>query len=387
MRTDKLARIALVLLIIIAAIYLIERLWSALASLEEILLIFGLGMLVAYVLQPLVRWLGDLHAPGWARKALTRAIGERRATRAAKVRVGRTGALAVVYLVVLVLIVLSAIYLVPLTVEQLTQLSSRIPEIIRNAPSVLASVEAWLAERDINVSLSSFYNEAIIRQRVEAILGQGVTYAITAAKAVASIVTLSLLVLAVSFYTMLDGRRLALELSSLVPQRFQDELRFASRTFDRVFGGFVRGQALMAVLYGGVTLIVMLIAGMPSALVVAWICGMVMLIPLIGAPIAMFLPGIVALFQQPEAALWLFIVMTVFQQILLHIVIPRIMSEAMGLPTILVIAATLLGAVLMGFWGLLFGAPVGAVLYALAVFWLQRVKKRLDADAHEAAKT
>jgi len=178
-----------------------------------------------------------------------------------------------------------------------------------------------------------------------------------------------------------------LELSSLVPQRFQDELRFASRTFDRVFGGFVRGQALMAVLYGGVTLVVMLIAGMPSALVVAWICGMVMLIPLIGAPIAMFLPGIVALFQQPEAAVWLFIVMTVFQQILLHIVIPRILSEAMGLPTILVIAATLLGAVLMGFWGLLFGAPVGAVLYALAVFWLQRVKKRLDADAHEAAKT
>jgi predicted PurR-regulated permease PerM len=127
----------------------------------------------------------------------------------------------------------------------------------------------------------------------------------------------------------------------------------------------------------------MLIARVPSALVVAWISGIIMLVPLVGAPIAMLLPGLVALFQQPGAAIWLIIAMTAFQQILLHVIIPRIMSETMGLPTLLIIAATLLGVILLGFWGLLFGVPVVAIFYALAVYWLQRVKKRLDAEAGE----
>lgn len=383
MSTERLARIALVLLIIIASLYLVDKLWGALSSVSEVILIFGLGLLVAYVLEPAVRWLAELHAPGWLRRALCRVFGEARAAWVCNLRIGRTVALAVVYLGLVTILILSAVYLVPLTVSQLTQISARIPSILAGAPDFLASVDRWLAERNITISLASLYDEALLRQRAEVLLGQAIQYLITAARAIASFVTFSLLVLAVSFYTVLDGRRLMAELSDLVPQRFQDELAFASQVVDRVFGGFVRGQVLMAILYGLFALIAMLIAGMPSALVVAWISGIVMLIPLVGAPIAMFLPGIVALFQQPSAALWLIIAATAFQQVLLHVIIPRIMAETMGLPTLLIIAATMLGVVLMGFWGLLFGVPVVAIFYALAVYWLQRVKKRLDSEAEQ----
>jgi len=383
MSTDRLVRIALILLIIIAAGFLIGRAWSVLASMSDVILIFGLGLLVAYVLEPAVKWLAELHAPGWMRRLLCRAFGKSRAERICALRIGRTLALAVVYLTLVAVIVLGAIYIVPLSVEQLTQLSARIPAIIAGAPSYLASVDAWLAERGIEISLSSLYDETTIRQQAQTILGQGLQYLIGAARTVASAVTIALLVLAVSFYTVLDGRRLVAELSSLVPQRYQDEMRFASRTVDQIFGGFVRGQALMALFYGAFVYLAMLIAQVPSALVVAWICGLIMLIPYVGAPVGMFLPGIVALFVQPGAAIWLFIAATLFQQILLHLVIPRIMSEAMGLPTLLILAATLLGVILMGFWGLLFGVPVVAILYALGVYWLRRVKKRMDEEPEE----
>jgi predicted PurR-regulated permease PerM len=383
MSTDRLVRIALILLIIIAAGFLIGEAWSALASAGEVILIFGLGLLVAYVLEPAVKWLADLHAPEWMRRLLCRAFGEPRADRICVFRIGRVPALAVVYLILVAAIVLSALYIVPLTVDQLTQLSARIPGVIANAPSFLASVDAWLAEHKIAISLSSFYDEAAIRQQAQTLLGQGLQYLITAARTVASAVTVALLVLAVSFYTVLDGRRLVAELSSLVPQRYQDELLFASQTVDRVFGGFVRGQALMAIFYGGFIFIAMVIAQVPSALVVSWISGLIMLVPLVGAPVAMVLPGLVALILQPSAAIWLIIAATLFQQILLHLVIPRIMSAAMGLPTLLILAATLLGVILMGFWGLLFGVPVVAIFYALGVYWLQRVKKQMDAEAGE----
>jgi predicted PurR-regulated permease PerM len=383
MSTDRLVRIALILLIIIAAGFLIGRAWSLLATMSDVILIFGLGLLVAYVLEPAVKWLAELHAPGWMRRMLCRAFGESRAERICALRIGRVPALAVVYLTLVAGIVLSALYIVPLAVEQLTQLSARIPGVIASAPSFLASADSWLAERGIAISLSSFYDETAIRQQAQTFLGQGLQYLITAARTVASAVTVALLVLAVSFYTVLDGRKLVAELSSLVPQRYQDELHFASRTVDQVFGGFVRGQALMAAFYGIFVFVAMSIAQVPSALVISWICGLIMLIPFVGAPVAMLLPGVVALFLQPGAALWLIIAGTAFQQILLHLVIPRIMSEAMGLPTLLILAATLLGVILMGFWGLLFGVPVVAILYALGVYWLRRVKKRMDEEVGE----
>lgn len=383
MPSDRLVRVLLVLLIVIASIYLAGKLWAALASIEEILLIFGLGWLVAYVLEPVVEWLGDLHAPGWVRKGLERLLGEKPATTIANFRMGRKVGLAIVYLGLAALIVLGGIYLVPLTVEQVTQLSNRVPELLANVPDMLDSADAWLAERNLDVSLSDLYDEAVVQRRAEVLLGQALQYLITIARAVASVIAASLLVLAVSFYIMLDGRRLVEELYTMVPQKYQDELSFASQTVNRVFGGFVRGQALMAVLYGLFALASMLIAGMPSALVIGWLSGLIMLIPLIGAPIAMVLPSLVALFQQPGAVLWLFIAMTLFQQVLLHFVIPRIMSEAMGLPTLLIMAATLLGVVLMGFWGLIFGVPVVAVFYALAVYFLQRTKKRMDGEMGE----
>lgn len=383
MSTDRLVKIVLVLVIIIAAGFLIGRVWSVLASVGDLILIFGLGLLVAYVLEPAVRWLAELHAPGWMRRLFCRAFGESLTDRICAFRIGRTASLAAVYLTLVAGLVLSAIYIVPMTVEQLTQLSARIPSLISGAPSFLASVDGWLADRGLNVSLASFYDENAIRQQAQVILGQALQYLITAARAIASVVTVSLLVLAVSFYTVLDGRKLVAELSSLVPQRYQDELHFASQTVDRVFGGFIRGQALMALFYGAFVFIIMVIAGVPSALVVSWICGLIMLIPYVGAPVAMLLPGMVALVLQPDAAVWLFIAATAFQQILLHLVIPRIMSETMGLPTLLILAATLLGVVLMGFWGLLFGVPVVAIFYALAVYWLQRVKKQVDEKAGE----
>ncbi len=383
MPSDRLLKILLVLLIIIASIYLAGKLWAVLASLEEVLLISGLGWLVAYVLEPVAAWLGDLHAPGWMRKALERVVGEKPAAAIANFRMGRSAGLAFVYLGLAALIVLGGIYLVPLTVEQITQLSGRVPDLLASIPDALASADAWLAERDLQMSLSDLYDETVVQQRAEVLLGQALQYLITAARAVASVIAASLLVLAVSFYIMLDGRRLVEELSSTVPQKYQDELAFASRTVDRVFGGFVRGQALMAILYGGFALIAMLIAGMPSALVIGWLCGLIMLIPLVGAPVAMVLPSLIALYQQPGAVLWLFIAMTLFQQVLLHFIIPRIMSEAMGLPTLLIMAATLLGVVLMGFWGLIFGVPVVAVFYALAVYFLQRAKMQMDEETQE----
>ena len=46
----------------------------------------------------------------------------------------------------------------------------------------------------------------------------------------------------------------------------------------------------------------------------------------------MVMPAIIALFQIPSLAFWMLLIMTVYQQILLRIVMPKVMSEVVGMP-------------------------------------------------------
>jgi predicted PurR-regulated permease PerM len=187
------------------------------------------------------------------------------------------------------------------------------------------------------------------------------------------------LVLALSFYMMLDGKRLSDQFYRLVPARYLDEVEFASRTLDKTFGGFLRSQVLMAAASGVATGIASGIAGLPYGAAIGAICGVIMIVPLIGAPIAMFLPSVIALLGgNTGAAIALLVFLYIFQQILLHLVVPRLMSETIGMPSFLVLASTLVGVRMMGVWGFIFAIPVAGAIYAMGVMFLERYKRRQD---------
>jgi len=78
------------------------------------------------------------------------------------------------------------------------------------------------------------------------------------------------------------------------------------------------------------------------------------------------------------AALSLLAFLTVFQQILLHFVVPRIMSEAIGMPSLLALVSVLIGVRLWGVWGFIFGIPVAGAIYAVGLVMLRRFKTEQD---------
>lgn len=152
----------------------------------------------------------------------------------------------------------------------------------------------------------------------------------------------------------------------MVPARWQDEVEVLFESIDRNFGGFIRSQLLMAVISTLGTLVVMQLAGLGFVIVVSLFAGLIMLIPYIGAPIALFLPTLIALFQSGFiTAVLVFLALLALQQLVLHIMMPRIMSETMGMHPLLVFAALFIGVRVAGFWGALFGIPVVGVLVAM----------------------
>ena len=372
MERDRWTQAAIVLVAISAAIFLLERAWQFGGFFGDIILTFALAWLIAFVLAPLVNRLSGRSAP----HILTRWVRQRGGDRVAHVlenlRLPRGLAVSLVYLGLAVVMVVFGIFLVPVTVTQLAQLGAKLPEYIAQAPDWTETLQENLARLNIYVDLTSIYQPEEMTRRAEAIGAAIIQNALVVVTQVASGVANVLIIIILSFYMMLDGKKVTKQVLALIPAEYHDELSVAGKSIERTFGGFIRGQLAMALLYALFVVGTMTVARLRFAVAIGSLAGLVMFIPVIGAPIAMVMPAIIALFQNPGLALWMLLIMTVYQQILLHIVMPKIMSEVVGMPPLLILAAILISTRLIGLWGFIFGIPVAGAIYATATFFLNR---------------
>ncbi|MBI3538275.1 MAG: AI-2E family transporter, partial [Chloroflexi bacterium] len=116
MQRSQLLNLLLVLLILIAAFYLAQMLWQLLSGFADILLLFLLAWLVAFVLNPIITILSDRSVP--------------RTT----IKLSRGAAVGIVYLIILLIVILIFAFFAPIVVKQLTDLARSFPTLIANAP-------------------------------------------------------------------------------------------------------------------------------------------------------------------------------------------------------------------------------------------------------------
>ena len=372
MERDRWTRVLIVLLTISAAFFLFEKAWRLSGFFGDIILTFALAWLIAFVLDPIVKRLSGRPAPHILTKWVRQHGGDRVAHVLENIRLPRGLAISLVYLGLVVIMVIIGIFLIPMTVTQLSQLGAKLPEYITQVPDWTETLQENLARLNIYVDLTSIYQPEEMSRRAETIGAAIIQNALVVVTQVASGVANALIILVLSFYMMLDGKKVTKQALALIPARYYDELSVAAKSIDRTFGGFIRGQLAMALLYAVFVTGTMTVARLRFAVAIGALAGLVMFIPVIGAPIAMVMPAIIALFQNPSLALWMLLIMTVYQQILLRIVMPKIMSEVIGMPPLLILAAIMISTRLIGLWGFIFGIPVAGALYATGIFFLGR---------------
>jgi predicted PurR-regulated permease PerM len=369
---DRWTQALIVLLAICAGIFLFEKAWQLSSFFGDIILIFALAWLIAFVLDPLVDGLGGRPAPRILTRWVRQRAGDQVASALESFCLPNGLAVSLVYVGLVVMLVIIGIFLVPMIVTQLSQLGANLPEYIAQAPNWLEALQEKLARLNIYVDLTSIYRPEDLSRRAETIGAAIIQNALVVVTQVASGVANVFVIIILSFYMMLDGKRVAQQALALIPTEYHDELAVAVKSIERTFGGFIRGQLAMAFLYAAFVIVVMTIAGLSFAVAIGSLAGLIMFIPVIGAPIAMAMPAIIALFQSPGLALWMLVIMTVYQQILLHILMPKIMSEVVGMPPLLILAAIMISAKLIGIWGFIFGIPVAGALYATGTFFLNQ---------------
>jgi len=145
-----------------------------------------------------------------------------------------------------------------------------------------------------------------------------------------------------------------------VPASKREKFHDISEQIATSVGRYVIGQFTIAAINATLSYIFMSIAGIPFAVVLAFIVLLLGLIPLVGSITAATIVTLVALSVSPTTALIAAIYYLIYMQIEAYVISPRIMNKAVAVPGAVVVVAALSGGALLGVLGALVAIPVAA---------------------------
>jgi predicted PurR-regulated permease PerM len=195
-----------------------------------------------------------------------------------------------------------------------------------------------------------------------------------------------LFVFFLSLYMAVDRDRIVRFLFRLVPPSYDDEARLLEHSVAKSFGGFLRGQALLGVLYSIVSMAASVLLGLPYMPVTATTSGILQAIPFFGPFISWAPPVLVAVFFKPEAALPTLIIMIIGWFVVMNVIQPRLMADAVGLHPVVVLGSVLVGSKVAGIPGAVFGVPVAAVIASFFFYYLSRNRDTASVAMRAARK-
>src|SRR5579862_1306319 len=195
-----------------------------------------------------------------------------------------------------------------------------------------------------------------------------------------------LLVIVLSLYMVADRERLVAFLFWLVPAGYKQEAQLLEEAVARSFGGFIRGQAIIGVIFAVVSLLASAIFQLDYSALTTAAAGVLMAIPFFGPFVAWIPPILVAFVSKPDALLGTVIVVAVGWALVMNVVQPRIMANALRIHPIVVLGSVLVGLKIAGVSGAIFGIPVAAVISALFLHLLGRRHEPAPVAARAAAR-
>jgi predicted PurR-regulated permease PerM len=338
-------RVLVVAATVVAVIVALQLVFAALSELAHVIMLVVFGVIMAFVLAPLV----DRIAP----------------------RIGRAAAVAITALVALVVLIGAIAALAVPLVRETAELAREVPRMIE----FVSSPEP--------INIAGIEVSGDVRQRIGteigARLGDWSQQAGRGALRVGAGILDVLIVFVLGIYFLASAPRVRRWVDSMIPTRQRTEFRRIELDAARLFGRYIRGQLLLGVIIGTVSAIAYLILGVPYAVFLGVLAGVLELVPIAGPIVAGAVAAVVSLTEPFPLVIWVIIAATAIQQLENHILVPRIAGTAVGLHPLAALLAVLVGVEVAGVVGALFAVPLTGLAWSI-------YRARVDPEAAKRAE-
>lgn len=349
--------------ILIVLFYLIIKNLPAIGNgigvMLKALMPFLIGMLLALIMTPLRRWI------------------EKKVMKNVHWRARTKRRVATLLCLIVVLLVLAAFFAIIMP-----QLISSLKSFAENLQSYIDSIEKALAKLSVSDPELLDNIQKMIRtgsdQLTSWLTGAqgGLTKIISFSVSVVKNIINFFIGLIIMFYLLLDEEKFKHQVKKLAygafPEKAGDEIMYVGRLSVRMFNSFIAGKAVDSLIIGIVCWLVVTILQMPYAPMIGFIVGITNMIPVFGPFIGAIPCLIILLIINPWQSLEFLIFIIILQQVDGNIIGPHILGDSMGLPTLWVMFAIIVGGALFGVVGMFLGVPIFSVIYTLVANVLNR---------------
>ena len=278
----------------------------------------------------------------------------------------RGWAIATVVLMTLGLLVWAAVALVPLLIEQLSQLISASPSLLMAAEQWIDRGQLWAVDHGLPADFADISSDLVsqfsrfatqLSQRLLGLLGATVGTTINV-----------VIVLVLAVFLLLGADSIVDGLARWLPDRWRS---LVQTTLERTFRGYFAGQVVLALILSGGQLLVFTTLKIPYGVLFAVLIGFTTLVPYASAVSIVSVSAVLAV-QDPRTGLELLAAAIVVGQIVDQVIQPRLMGSIVGLQPAWLLIALPIGArvgALCGvgdLLGLLLAVPVASCIKTLA---------------------
>jgi predicted PurR-regulated permease PerM len=330
-------KLTIVLMVIGFGFFLLYLIRAAIAPLV-------IAILLAFILSPIVAWFQK------------------------RLHIRRSLATALVYLFLLLVISVIPLVIIPPLAAQSTGLSSKIQQLINQTESFVGR-SYNLAGYSINIQVAFERALGSLQGMVQPIFSQTIQIAMEAISSLVWVVFITV----VSFYLAKDSPSLNRWMEQLPPESYREDFIRLRGELNIVWSSFLRGQITLALVVALIFTTAGLITGLPFALAMGALAGVLEFIPSLGHGIWLACALILALFAGSTwlpIPNWIFALIILglhlfYQQFDLNYLIPRIVGRRVRLPPLVIILGIVIGALTAGVLGVLLAAPTIASLRVL----------------------
>lgn len=346
-RQARLVDLLLALATVAMAIVVVGLLGKIFFDFGDVILTFFLAWLIAFILSPVVRGM-IRHIPG----------------------LPRVVAVAMVYVVLIGVTLSLTVFVAQTLVVSISDFVASVPQLLADLPTILRPVQDWLQAfgfGQVDVVVAARQVLGYLSESASALVGPLQSLAVASLGAVGTL----LIVVMLSVYIVIDQEAIQAFIFRLVPVGQREDFGHLEQAVSRSFGGFLRGQALIGVLYGIVALAASAILGLDFPAVTTAAAGILMAIPFFGPFVSWAPPVIVAVFTSPGLIVPTLAIMGVGWFVVMNVLQPRLMAGAVGLHPIVVLGSVIIGSKVGGVAGAIFGIPIAAVAASLFFHYLE----------------
>ncbi len=344
------------------ALFHLENLKGALGQFISISMPIIDGLVLAYLLTPLVNYI--------ERKFIMPVL------RHFKWKFGNTRIRAISVVLTYILAVVVVYGFMILVIPQVT---NSIMTIVYQFPAYVDTLIYWVSEllednpdissyiigllNDYSTDIEGFINTTVLPQ-----LNNLIKTVTTSVFTIFNVLWDFIIGIIISIYVLFSKEKFAAQFKKVAYALFHVEtanrlihnIRFSNKTF----GGFFVGKILDSAIIGVICFICTSFMGTPFYVLVSVIVGVTNIIPFFGPFIGAIPCTILILLAEPIQALYFVIFILILQQVDGNIIGPKILGDSTGLSSFWVIFSITLFGGLFGLLGMIIGVPVFAVLFA-----------------------